>query len=136
MGFLLVLTNLACQAQNPVNWTEKQLMQPATLAATIKSNKDVPTIISIGPKAVIPGSIDNGMINDEDGLNKYKAIINKLTKDKKLVIYCGCCPFEHCPNVRPAIAYLKEKKFTNYYLLNIPKNIKTNWIDVGYPVAD
>lgn len=132
----ILITHQSCQAQNPINWTAKQLMEPSTLAANLQSNKDIPTIISIGPKAVIPQSIDNGMVNEEEGLNKFKALVKRLPKDKKLVIYCGCCPFDHCPNVRPAIAFLKERKFTNFYLLNIPKNIKTNWIDKGYPVVE
>jgi hypothetical protein len=37
--------------------------------------------------------------------------------------------------VRPAIDALKEMKFTNYYLLDLPNNIKKDWIDKGYPVA-
>lgn len=136
IAFIALTTHLSCNAQNPINWTTKQLMEPATLASILKTNKEVPTIISIGPKAIIPGSVDNGMVNEEEGLNKFKAYVNRFPKNKKIVMYCGCCPFEHCPNVRPAIAYLKEKKFTNYYLLNIPKNIKTNWIDKGYPVVE
>jgi len=51
------------------------------------------------------------------------------------VIYCGCCPFEHCPNVRPAFQLLNEMKFTNQKLLNLSTNLKTDWIDKGYPVA-
>ena len=52
-----------------------------------------------------------------------------------VVVYCGCCPFEHCPNIRPAMAVLKEMNFTDYYLLNLLRNIKINWIDKGYPVS-
>lgn len=122
-------------AQNPINWTEKQLMEPAELAAAIKENKNLPTIISIGPGSTIPYSTHIGMVNDKEGLSRLRTLLDKLPKDDKIVIYCGCCPFEHCPNVRPAISALKEKKFTNYFLLNIPKNMKTNWIDQGYPVA-
>jgi len=121
-------------AQNPVNWSSKQLMEPATLATTIQSGKNIPTIISVGPSAVIPGSVDIGMTKDAENMKKLTATLAKLAKNSKVVVYCGCCPFEHCPNVRPAIALLKEQKFTNYFLLNLPKNIKTDWIDKGYPV--
>jgi hypothetical protein len=123
------------QAQNPVNWTEKQLIEPAELANTIASKKDVPVIISVGPGATIPNSIDVGMVNSNEGLARLKSQLNTITKDKKIVIYCGCCPFEHCPNVRPAIDVLKEMKFTNYFLLDLPHNIKKDWIDKGYPVS-
>jgi hypothetical protein len=132
--FALVYMSISGQAQNSVNWTSQQLMEPATLAETIRANKDLPVIISVGPAATIPNSIDIGMVNEKEGLNKLKAKLKSVPKDKKIVIYCGCCPFEHCPNVRPAIDALKQMKFTNYSLLNLPQNIKKDWIDKGYPV--
>ena len=123
------------QAQNPENWTSKQLIEPSELAQVIQSGKDLPVIISVGPGAVIPNSIETGMAKDKDNLDTFKNRLTALPKDAKIVIYCGCCPFEHCPNVRPAIAVLKEMKFTNYRLLDLPKNIKADWIDKGFPVS-
>ncbi len=123
-------------AQNPVNWTSNQLMEPAVLANSITSKSDIPVIISVGPGATIPHSVNVGMVNSEEGLEKLKTELKSMDKDKKIVVYCGCCPFEHCPNVRPAIATLKEMKFTNYFLLNLPHNIKADWIDKGYPITD
>ena len=126
---------LAAQAQNPVNWTAKQLIEPADLAKAISQKNSAPLIISVGPGATIPNSIDAGMGNSPEGLQKLKAELKTVDKNRKIVIYCGCCPFEHCPNVRPAISMLREMKFTNYYLLNLPHNIKKDWIDKGYPVT-
>ena len=122
-------------AQKPINWTNKQLLEPSALASEITANKDLPVIISVGPGAPIPNSVDNGSVNNKEGLDRFKAQLQGLSKEKKVVIYCGCCPFEHCPNVRPAIDALKEMKFTNYFLLNLPTNIKKDWIDKGYPVT-
>ena len=122
-------------AQNPETWTSKQLIEPAELAQVIKSGKDLPMIISVGPGAVIPTSIETGMAKEKDNLDTLKNKLAALPKDAKIVIYCGCCPFEHCPNVRPAIAVLKEMNFTNYQLLDLPHNIKADWIDKGFPVA-
>jgi hypothetical protein len=134
--FLFIIFAFAfqsCSAQKPVNWTKDELIQPAALAQTIESNKDLPLIYCIGPGVVIPHSIDIGMVNDSENLQKFKKSISKLPRDTSIVIYCGCCPFDRCPDVRPAVALLKEMKFTNFKLLNLPDNIKTDWISKGYP---
>jgi hypothetical protein len=34
-----------------------------------------------------------------------------------VVIYCGCCPLDKCPNVRPAFTLLKTMGFTNLHVL-------------------
>jgi thiosulfate/3-mercaptopyruvate sulfurtransferase len=119
--------------QNPVNWTNDQLMPPAELAALIKEKKTVPIVFSVGPGATIPHSTAIGMVRDEANLGKFKKELEGLPKDAKIVVYCGCCPYEHCPNVRPAMQALKDMKFTNYMLLDLPHNIKIDWIDKGYP---
>lgn len=130
-----LISGTGSYAQNPVNWTNKQLMEPAALADEIKTNTELPVIINIGPGAVIPHSVDVGPVNKKEGLEKLKDQLDSIPKDKRVVVYCGCCPFDHCPNARPAVNALKEMKFTNYYLLNIPHNIKTDWINKGYPVS-
>lgn len=133
---LSLLVLLICQkaiAQNPPNWTSDQLMEPSELATTLKSGKDVPVILSIGPGAIIPHSKDIGMVKEEDSMKKFKDELAGLSKESKIVIYCGCCPFEHCPNIRPAIQVLKDMKFSNFKLLDLPHNIKIDWINKGYP---
>ena len=122
-----------CKAQKSENWTKDQLMEPAALAKSIESNENVPIIYCVGPGVVIPNSIDIGMTGDKKNIEKFEAAISKLPRDANIVIYCGCCPFAKCPNVRPAIASLQQMKFTNYHLLNLPNNIKTDWIAKGYP---
>lgn len=134
LSFLL-LSYFKSEAQKPENWTFKQLMEPDTLAKEIEAKTNVPLVISVGPGATIPNSIHTGMASTTEGIAALKQQLQNLPKNKTVVVYCGCCPFEHCPNVRPAIDVLKEMKFTNYYLLNLPHNIKADWIDKGYPVA-
>jgi len=74
------------------------------------------------------------MVKDKANLDKLKKELSGLSKKTKMVVYCGCCPYEHCPNVRPAIDVLKEMKFTNCMLLNLPHNIKIVWVDKGYSI--
>jgi hypothetical protein len=128
-----LLTGFHQHAAEP--WTEKQLMAPADLAHIIDNPQiKQPIILSVGPGAVIRGSLDMGPAHEKAGYDKLKRQLEQLPKDADIVIYCGCCPFEHCPNIRPAFSLLNEMKFTNQRLLNIEHNIRTDWMDKGYPV--
>ena len=119
-------------AEDP--WKASQLLAPADLANTINDPKaPQPLIFCIGPGAVIKNSIDIGPARDTLNLEKFKLQLSKLPKDAPIVIYCGCCPFEHCPNIRPAFTLLNNMKFTRHKLLNIEHNVKTDWIGKGYP---
>jgi thiosulfate/3-mercaptopyruvate sulfurtransferase len=120
----------------PEPWTAKQLMAPADLAAMINDpNAKKPVILCVGPGALIKGSLDMGPANEKINLEKLKQQLSKLPRDTNVVIYCGCCPFEHCPNIRPAFNLLNEMKFSNAHLLNLEHNIKTDWVAKGYPQA-
>ena len=135
-GLLLsfILCALFAQAQKAPNWTTEQLMDPAALNNMLKTGKNLPDIISVGPGATIPHSVAIGMTNDSSNLEKLKHHLSGRSKKTPIVIYCGCCPFDRCPNVRPAISLLQQLKFTNYKLLNLPTNLKKDWIDQGYEV--
>lgn len=136
LSLLLILASEKSLAQGRFNWTNDQLIEPSELSATIKSDKNLPVIFSVGPGAIIPNSKDIGMVKETENLQKFKTQLESLSKDTPIVIYCGCCPFEHCPNVRPAIQLLKDLGFTNYKLLDLPHNIKVDWIDKGYPTSN
>ncbi len=127
------LFSISAFAQKPINWTAEQLLEPAVLARDIQNKKNTYTIINIGPGAIIPGSVDVGATDNAAALGRLNNELKKLKKDAPVVVYCGCCPFAYCPNVRPAIDMLKNQKFTNYKLLNLPKSIKADWLDKGYP---
>lgn len=122
-------------AQNGINWTKDQLLEPQALAATLATGKNLPVIFSVGPGATIPHTVHIGTTNESANLDQLKKKVEVLPKTANIVLYCGCCPFEHCPNVRPAMAALKVAGFTNYKLLNLPSNLKKDWIDKGYPVV-
>ena len=79
-------------AQNPENRTSKQIIQPAELANSLSSGKQLPLIFSVGPGALIPHSINIGMVKDKENLDKLKKELSKVPKRTKIVVYCGCCP--------------------------------------------
>ena len=117
-------------------WTKQQLLEPTDLAKTLNNTKAAqPMIYCVGPQAIIKNSIEIGSAQVPSNLMNFKQQISRLPKNANIVIYCGCCPFDVCPNVRPAVNLLNEMKFTNFKLLNLPRNIKVDWIDHGYPVA-
>ena len=122
-------------AQSDEPWTDKQLKDPAVLAATLADSKaPKPVIFNIGPVQQIKGAIAIGPTNVQDNLEKLKRQLALLPKDKEVIIYCGCCPFRRCPNVRPAFELLQKMKFKNAKLLNLPNNLKIDWINKGYPL--
>jgi thiosulfate/3-mercaptopyruvate sulfurtransferase len=116
-------------------WKPEQLMEPAELAAIINNSAATkPMVINIGPAGAIKGSIKTGAAKEKEHLNKLKTILSKESKNNAIVIYCGCCPFDKCPNIRPAFTLLNKMKFTKHKLLNLAKNLKVDWIDKGYPM--
>jgi thiosulfate/3-mercaptopyruvate sulfurtransferase len=120
---------------NPTDpWTEKQLMRPADLAAVINNPQaKKPFIFCVGPGALIKGSQDMGPAQVKENLEKFKMALDKLPKDADIVVYCGCCPFEHCPNIRPAFGLVNDMKFSNARLLNLEHNLRVDWVSKGYP---
>ncbi|MBI2794647.1 MAG: rhodanese-like domain-containing protein [Ignavibacteria bacterium] len=125
----------AAQSTLAEPWTDAQLMQPATLAKMLTNNsKNLPHVYSIGRVGAIKNSIAFGPAQESENLNRFKAEIQSLPRDAAIVIYCGCCPFEDCPNIRPAFSLLNEMGFTNHKLLNLTHNLNVDWIDKGYPV--
>ncbi|SFB98281.1 hypothetical protein [Spirosoma endophyticum] len=133
--FCAVFAQISWKKAEP--WSPEQLLEPADLAATISSaDTKKPLIISIGPAATIKTSVGVGPVNEAENIAKLEKLLSKEPKDRAIVIYCGCCPFSKCPNVRPAFTKLNEMGFTNHKLLNIPKNLKTDWLDKGYPAID
>ncbi|MGA7236323.1 MAG: rhodanese-like domain-containing protein [Bryobacteraceae bacterium] len=82
----------------------------------------------------IPGAIYAGPASRPDGIELLKSAVAKLPRDREIVIYCGCCPWDKCPNIKPAIQLLKSMGFTRVTALHIPTTFKADWIDQGYSV--
>lgn len=114
-------------------------MEPADLAKILSDPAATkPHVIDIGTPSLVRGgrikdSIVIGPGYDPKNLEKLRATVSAYPKDADVVIYCGCCPFRDCPNIRPAFRVLQEVKLTRPKLLNIPKNLKADWISKGYP---
>jgi hypothetical protein len=132
-----VITGLNCSSSTPEGepWKPEQLMEPSVLASKIASGKDVPVLFNIGPSGVIKGAIDIGPGQESANIENLKKELSKLSKDQEVVVYCGCCPFVNCPNIRPAFTALNEAGMKNASLLNLSENLRVDWIAKGYPMA-
>ena len=131
----ILIATVSFGQENIEPWKPGQLLSPETLANEInQQGKKPPVILDVGPAGSIKGSIEIGPTKETENIEKLKQTIQKLPKDTRIVVYCGCCPFKNCPNIRPAFALLNSLGFTNPQLLSIPKNLKVDWIDHGYPM--
>jgi thiosulfate/3-mercaptopyruvate sulfurtransferase len=118
-------------------WSAQQLIEPGQLSRLIYAHgADLPVIFNIGPAGSIKGSIEIGSPVEKSNLENFRKQLSLLKKEAPVVIYCGCCPFKNCPNIRPAFELLNEMGFKNSKLLDLPSNLKTDWIDRGYPMSD
>ena len=116
-----------------------QVIQPEELVQAMKGSQK-PVVLYVGPKAFylqahIPGAENIGPVGKPEGMEKLRARAASLPKNSPVVIYCGCCPWDHCPNIRPAFAELKKAGFTHVRVLYLATGLGPNWVEKGFPAA-
>jgi thiosulfate/3-mercaptopyruvate sulfurtransferase len=129
--FLLCLCSVLL-AGDP--WTSNDLVQPKDVAARLKT----PLVIHVGFPVLyrsvhITGSVYAGPGSQAEGIELLKKTVAGQPKDREIVLYCGCCPWEKCPNMRPAFAALHEMGYSRVKAMVVPENLKVDWVDKGYP---
>jgi hypothetical protein len=137
-----VLSSVACAGRPAAThgpWTADEALQPADLVATLRGGESRPTVVYVGYLALfhpgrIPGATFHGPAAEPGGLADLKRWGSSQSKDSPVVIYCGCCPSEDCPNVVPAYGALKELGFSKIRVLILPTNFETDWVEKGYPI--
>lgn len=135
MRRLLSLCLLAGLLMAADPWTANDIIQPETLAKDLKT----PLVIHVGfdvlyRAAHIAGTPYAGPASKPEGIEALKKAVEGQPHNREIVIYCGCCPMEKCPNIRPAFALLHQMGYTNVRVLSLPNNLKTDWTDKNYPV--
>jgi rhodanese-related sulfurtransferase len=119
---------------------EAQWMKPEVLLQMQKTKgAEKPLILQVGShmlfaQAHIPGSEYVGPGSQQAGIQQLQNRVTALSRKKIIVLYCGCCPLNRCPNLGPAYAKLSEMGFTNVKVLYLPNNFGSDWADKGYPV--
>ncbi len=129
----LTLLLLAASAIAGEPWTDKDLIQPEQANKELKSA----LVIHVGfpvlyRSAHIAGTQLAGPGSKEEGIEDLKKAVAGQPRDREIILYCGCCPFDKCPNIRPAFAALRQMGFTRVKAMVIDTNLKTDWIDKGY----
>jgi hypothetical protein len=70
-----------------------------------------------------------------EGLAALKKALEELPRRQAVVLYCGCCPWADCPNVRPAFKMVREMGFKDVRVLYVVKDLQHDWIDKGFSVT-
>jgi hypothetical protein len=115
-------------------WTDKDLVKTQDAAKDLNG----PLILHVGFAAFyhaahITRSEYAGPGSKSEGLDALKKAVEGQPRSREIILYCGCCPWDKCPNIRPAFALLHQIGYTNVKVMTIPASLKTDWIDKGYP---
>jgi len=122
-------------------WNAADTIQPKDLAPRLAGSGVKPMILQVGfamqyNQKHIPGAIYAGPGNKPEGLEKLKQAVANTPKDREIVLYCGCCPWDKCPNMKPAFAALQAAGFKKVKAVVIENNFGKDWIDAGFPVEN
>ena len=120
-------------------WPAERLVPPAELAKRLSAGEKI-TVVQVGPASLfasahVPGAVATGEAGDDVGLAGLARFAAPLPRDREIIVYCGCCPWKNCPNIRPAYRKLAEElKFTNVRVLDLPTTFRAGWTDQGFGV--
>jgi len=132
---VLLLCSWAVMAQEQ-DGTRKSIM-PDTLAAMMASGADSNILIlNTGPVDDILHAVNIGAVSETKNMKRLKKYLKKVDRNKEIVIYCGCCPFASCPNINPAYNLLAKMEFTHFRVLRLDDDLKMDWIDKSFPLAE
>jgi thiosulfate/3-mercaptopyruvate sulfurtransferase len=137
--FITLVSIAVTYAQNSADpWSAAQTVQPADFAKELSSGNSSPTILFVGFQRLytaghIKGAQYHGSGSRPEGVAQIKAWAAAFSRSTNLVIYCGCCPMEKCPNIRPAFAALHDMGFRNLRVLILPTSFAVDWADKGLP---
>jgi thiosulfate/3-mercaptopyruvate sulfurtransferase len=117
-----------------------KLIQPEELARILQSPKGNKLLIfHVGyhvlyQQAHVPHSKYIGPASEPEGIQRLRQRVQAVPRTQSIVVYCGCCPWNKCPNVNPTYNELRALGFRNVKLLYIADNFGKDWVDKGYPV--
>lgn len=131
---------LVVKAQSSDPWTASGVIEPAALAKILKEPGPKPLILQVGFERLyqqghIPDTPYCGQASSPEGIERLKGCVDKVPKTQEIVLYCGCCPWPECPNIRPAFKALHEMGYSNVKVLHIAHNFGRDWTAHDYPTT-
>jgi 3-mercaptopyruvate sulfurtransferase SseA len=143
LGCLMVVVLAAAAAggaalgQAATTIPKDALVQPEALHRELQANPHAALILQVGSRMMfdqdhIPGAEYAGAGSRPEGLQALRMRVGGLPRSKAIVLYCGCCPWDKCPNVAPAWQLLHGMGFTQVRVLYIAQNFGTDWVARGY----
>jgi hypothetical protein len=135
-----LLTQFAMAQAGAADIPSSALINPAEVATLVQTKAENPLILQVGShvlfqQAHVPGSEYVSATSTPEGRQQLRKRVASVPKDKFIILYCGCCPWEHCPNVKPAYQELHELGFKNLKVMYIANNFGKDWVEQGFPTS-
>lgn len=137
LATLVLSLSALTQTYSQTTWKKEQLMPTRELADKINTNaKDKPLVFNVGPMENIKTAKVIGLGTSISAMEKMKSSLSMENKNRTIVVYCGCCSYANCPNIKPAYDALISNGFKNAKVLELPEGIKPDWVAKGYPMEE
>jgi hypothetical protein len=149
LSTIVVATALACcwsghlgwggQSDQPDPWQANDLLKPEDLAKSLSGTTgEKPLLLYVGYSlpfqgAHIAGSKFIGPASKPEGIQALMREVQDLPRERQVVLYCGCCPWKQCPNIRPAFRAVQELGFKNLKVLYLPNRFQQDWTAKRFP---
>ncbi len=120
-------------------WNASQMIEPQRLAQTLSGAQGHgPVVLYVGPIVLyrsghVPDARRIGPAGQVAGMQLLMKELEGIPRDTEIVLYCGCCPWEDCPNIHPAFVAAQKMGFGKVKVLHIAHNFKLDWLDKGFP---
>ena len=140
-GILIILVagflSPAVRAQSATTIPSTALVQPRAFHEEIQAHPHGYLILQVGSRVLfneahIPGAEYAGPASEPAGLEALRVRVGMMPRSRAIVLYCGCCPWDHCPNIAPAWDLLHGMGFTHVRVLYLADNFGADWASHGY----
>lgn len=119
--------------------TKADLVQPEEVAEMLQQpDAKRPVLVHVGFKVLydaghITGSTYAGPCSTPRGRAALTKLLKSMPKDREIVLYCGCCPWDHCPNVNPAFRVARSLGYKNAKIMFVSNDMEHDWVNKGLP---